>query len=282
MILNIVFCKYFTHLINYLQRILLKYDIQVCVIKEIDITVLSMHLIFNLRDLIDLPQNYIVYNFEQLEISNLSDLFYINLNNAHKILDYSLNNIQFLSSRNISAIHIPYTWFPNLKTISHPIPMHERTNSFMFIGNMNKRRVDVLRPLHKYAKKHNLQMFISSNCWVEYYNSISSTSKISINLHFYDNNTILEVHRIIPNILNKIIVITERSNDSFYDDMLDNCVTWIDSVSDLEAKFNELINMKSDDLDNLANERLYTLLNKTKIFDSNIHLITNSISYTNS
>ena len=263
--LIIVSCKYFALLIEYIKKYFEKQGITCIVVDIIDECFKTeTYLIFDIRDRVRLPIHFIVYNFEQLEASNLSDEFYLKLILAKHIFDYSQNNIKFLNTMNIAASFMPYSWFPNLRNISN-FPIKNRICSFMFIGYFNERRKNILKPIHQNAKDMKQKMLISGNLWGINYANQASETKISLNIHCYEKHTILEVHRIITCILDKNIVLTERSSDAYYDDLLDGCVTWITAENVVEI-INDTLYNKELDLDNLVTERINCMMSKMKIF----------------
>lgn len=265
--LILVSCKYFMPLIHYIKTYFEKQDISCNIVDTINPYEQKTHLIFDIRDRDYIPLNFIVYNFEQLEASNLSEIFYEKISLAKCIFDYSERNVEFLQNRcNISAFFMPYSWFPNLRNVQEYLRMKDRICSFMFVGYFNNRRRNILKLVHQNATKNNQKMFLSSDAWKENYANKARITRISLNIHCYSENTILEIHRIIPCILDKNIVLTEKSNDPYYDNLLDNCVTWI-TEDDIVEKINTTLNIDSDELDNIVNNRLRTMINKMRKFD---------------
>lgn len=179
-----------------------------------------------------LPPNYIVWNFEQFEIVGAPDFnskFWDQMAQAKQIWDYSLENIKWLKlNKGLDASHLPLGWMPQMKIpTEYPInPWESRTNTFVFVGLMGERRRNILKPCYELAKAKSLNMYLSNKCWDIEYNQIYSMTKYGLNIHYYTGKTILEVHRIIPLILNGIWVISERSGDPWYDNLFDSLVTW--------------------------------------------------------
>ena len=185
----------------------------------------DIYVIFNIKDLKKLPTNYIVYNFEQLTSTNdLGTRFVNRLKRAKAVIDYSKSNIDYLEQIGIYAYFLPYGWNMNMKI--RTFALNKRQNDIMFIGWIEGRRKNVLRPVHELCKSKNYNVFFSNECWNTDLDYIMQITKIGLNVHFYEGNTILEVHRIIPYILNKVWVITEHSDDPYYDNLFDDMVTW--------------------------------------------------------
>jgi hypothetical protein len=53
-------------------------------------------------------------------------------------------------------------------------------------------------------------------------------ARVGINLHYYDGPSILEVHRIIPWIANRIWVVSVPASDPYYDERFSDLVTFTD------------------------------------------------------
>ena len=220
--------RYFENIALSLSSIL-----KVELIDEIDVSDLRTHVLFTIKDMKIMPINYIVYNFEQLDTTiNLSQQFYDRLCGAIHIFDYSQTNIVYLMvEKDISATFLPYGWNTSMKIKTKLY--NNRLNDVLFLGYMNERRRNMLKPTYELCCNNNYKLFIDNNCWDNEYNRLLQMSKIGINIHFYEGNTILEVHRIIPYILNKIYVISERSTDTYYDNLFDEMVTWMDKPLDI-------------------------------------------------
>lgn len=236
----------------------------------------NLYIIFNLKSLLKykLPKKYIVFNFEQLESLYKDDNYYIffdKLLNSTFIYDYSINNVNYLKKIGINHVSfLPYSWHYELK-IKNLIPINDRINKFLFIGSINKRRVDFLRPMHKISKELNLNMFISDSTWNEEYDYILQNSVLGINVHFYEEKTILEVHRIIPYIINKIIVITERSSDTYYDNLFNDLVTFVDSEKQFIETIHHYLNSLIE-LESIVSERQRKLLTLPS-YNQNLNIV---------
>lgn len=174
---------------------------------------------------------YIVWNFEQFEVisgTEFDKTFWDRMVGAQEIWDYSKENIKWLAKdKNISAKFFPLGWFPSMKFAPGlEIPWSDRSIEFSFVGLMNERRRDVIKPLHTLAKTKSWNMYLSNKCWGQEFESIYSNTKFGLNIHYYPGKTILEVHRIIPLILNGIWVISEKSGDPWYNELFGELVSW--------------------------------------------------------
>ena len=167
-----------------------------------------------------LPKRYISYNFEQL-ISiydwDNTDIFK-KLRNAELVFDYSLENIKFLKNHGINAHFLPLGFTNSM--VYKKINDLERNIDFTFVGKFNQSRYDKLQPLVNIYNdnKEKLAILFDNKCWNEHLENIYTRTKIGINMHYFNSGkTILEITRIILYLANKVIVISERSDDEWYD-----------------------------------------------------------------
>lgn len=166
------------------------------------------------------------------------------------VWDYSLENIKVMHAHNIGhTVHVPLGYSRNME--SGIPPKATRDVDVMFIGAMNDRRNARLRPLlhlQESQRRYNgngsdcidslqvqrpsfgktvgacvssnisvLNIVYGDNYWGARLFDLYSRSKIALNLHYYGGKTILEVHRILPLIANKVLVLTEASDDPWHD-----------------------------------------------------------------
>jgi hypothetical protein len=227
----------------------------------------SLYILFNPWKMDKMPTRYIYYNFEQLNIVmnveddfTKSEKFLQQLQNAEQVWDYSKINIAVHNSNNINAVFFPMGYTPLMKNVRSTIPFVERINTILFTGVMNERRVDILKPIHTLCKQHDYGMFLSNNCWDDEYNFICSKSKIGFNIHYYEGETILEVHRIIPLILDGIFVISERSKDSFYDSIFEDIVFFIDDANDSINIVETILSWNSDKVTEQLTSNIHKLI----------------------
>jgi hypothetical protein len=208
---------------------------QICIVDTISKSDIKSKNIFwiiiGLQNVPIIPSGkYIVWNFEQFEVQGpeFDQTFWNQMAGAHEIWDYSKENIKWLeSNKQLKAKFFPLGWFPSMKFNTEQTKIWtERNIEFSFVGLMNERRRDIIKPLHTLAKYKSWNMFLSNKCWGQEFESIYSNTKFGLNIHYYLGKTVLEVHRIIPLILNKIWVISEKSNDPWYNELFDDLVTW--------------------------------------------------------
>ena len=122
-----------------------------------------------------------------------------------------------------------------------------KTIDYSFIGCLNETRINKLKNLINIYYKSPEKILITNDCWdFNIYNKI----KIGINLHFYKGNTILEIHRIILMIANKVYVLSETSDDKWYDEIYSNMIKFINTQNK-----NELVNVGLEFLRKPINEQ---------------------------
>lgn len=240
------------------------------VVDKINIKSNDIYILFNPYSINPMPKKYIVYNFEQLQvitepnILNFSSDYWDKLQKAIEVWDYSMSNITFLKEKyNINNIKFfPVGWSPAFKNSINTKKWNERENVFLFIGLMNDYRRNFIKPLYLTAKEKNWNMFLSNKCWNQEYNEICSISKFALNIHYYSGITILEVHRIIPLVLNDIWVLSERSHDTWYDELFTGIIDWIDNGEDTSKKIEEILLLDDSIIKEELNKRKRLLIEK--------------------
>lgn len=192
-----------------LKYIFSKNNINSQIIYSIDYKDDSLHIILFSQKVNIFPQNYIIYQLEQKNISKWIDKKY-ELSIVHSILtlDYSQSNI--------NKFH-PYL---QQKIIYFPIPLVKLdllysnininvvpTNNILFFGSMNDIRKNKLNYLqNKLMPKYKIKI-INGLYGEKLYQEIIN-SKIILNIHFY-KNAILETCRINEILSCNRIVISE-------------------------------------------------------------------------
>ena len=226
---------YFEIVINSLSEVLNELNINHEIVLNYEINdENNIYLICTTHENRELPKKYISYNFEQLITDKIWDNnFYKKLENAELVLDYSLENIKELKQKNIIAYFLPLGYTKNME-FNNDVKIN-KTIDFTFLGCLNETRYMKLQPLINHYKKKKDNIVISSNYWDEDLKNLYKKTKIGLNIHYYTGKTILEVHRIIPMIANKILVISERSNDIWYDEKYSKIVTFVNNNMYIEG-----------------------------------------------
>lgn len=221
-----------------------------------------------------LPKRYISYNFEQLITTKVwPSTFFDNLAKAELVLDYSLENIKELEKYNIKAHFLPLGYSKNMENNYNGGDNLDKTIDFSFLGSINNYRYDKLKTLISVYSKKQDNFFISTNCWGNNLKKVYNKTKIGLNIHYYEGKTILEVHRILPFIANKIMVISEKSDDPWYDEKYGVLINFIDCDKAYTVKCLKILQNYNREI---VENRYQDLVNNHKYVDyvrSIIHLL---------
>lgn len=216
--------KYLYDVINSVMYVLMYYNIKCKLVDEIYDDE-KIYIIFTINNIKILPKNFIVYNFEQLITKReWDDSFFIKCSKAKIIFDYSLENIKVFKDKGLDAQHFPYGWTPFCE---YEGLIKKKDIDVIFLGSKSVRRNDILNKLGK-------DVYYKDNIFGEKYDDIINRAKFSLNVHYYEGESILEVTRIIPLICRGVIVISERSNDKYYDDKMEGIIIYIDQIEKLD------------------------------------------------
>ena len=221
----------------------------------------NIYIILNINNLTLVPKRFFVYNFEQLTTEKIwDDTFFEKCKLAEKILDYSLENIKVFYSKDLAAFHVPFGWTPILES-TVLTDSNMKVIDLMFLGSINKRRKRLLNRYNAYYK---------DKVFTESYDELVRKSKFSMNIHYYEGGSILEVTRIIPLICNNVQVISERSNDKYYDDIFDDIITFVDFENEDEVN-EQLLNYNFEKCIT-SKKKLIDRLNYMEIIKNNLNL----------
>ena len=248
---------YFEIIINALHEALTELNIKHEVVKSYSLVDNNnIYLICTTHENALLPKRYISYNFEQLiTTKDWQPIFFQNLAKAEIVFDYSLENIKELEKYNIKAHFLPLGYSKNMEYNYNND--NDKTVDFSFCGSINNSRYDKLKTLISIYGNKKDKLVISNNYWGDDLKQLFKKTKIGLNIHYYSGKTILEVHRIIPLIANKILVISDKSDDSWYDEKYCNLINFIknedctlECLKVLQNYNNEIIEKRYQDLVN--------------------------------
>ena len=158
-----------------------------------------------------LPQNVILYNFEQFCCNSVwIRPSYINALSSHRCWDYSRYNIAALTRLrpNVSPEFVPVGYAPLLTRWSKPSGDEEEID-VLFYGCMNPRRKKVLDALA--AEGYIVQ--IAFGVYGTERDSIIRKAKLVLNIHYYDSH-ILEAVRVSYLMANSKAVVSECADDT--------------------------------------------------------------------
>jgi hypothetical protein len=263
---------YFEIIINALHEALTELDIKHEVVKSYSLVDnRNIYLICTTHENALLPKRYISYNIEQLTTTKVWDsIFFDKLSAAELVLDYSLENIKELEKHNINAHFLPLGYSKTME--NNYKDNSDKTVDFSFLGSINNSRYDKLKTLISVYGNKKDKLVISNNYWGDDLKKLYNKTKIGLNIHYYSGRTILEVHRIIPLIVNKILVISEKSDDQWYDEKYGNLINFIEREDCTLECLKLLQNYNTE----IAENRYQDLVNNHKYVDyvqNIIHLL---------
>jgi hypothetical protein len=134
------------------------------------------------------------------------------LKNAFALWDYSRENIAFLNSCGLHALHVPVGYHEGLELIPQNC---EKTIDVLFYGSSCKRRDTVIASLSKNPDVNVQTLF---GVYGKKRDEYISRSKIILNIHFYPSK-ILEAIRVSYLLNNQCFVISEKSEINPYKDI---------------------------------------------------------------
>lgn len=251
--------KYLYDVINSVMYVLMYYNIKCELVDEIYDDE-KMYIIFTINNIKKLPKNFIVYNFEQLVTKRVwGDSFFMKCSKAKIIFDYSLENIKVFKDKGLDAKHFPYGWTPFCE---YEGSIKKKDIDVIFLGSKSVRRNNILGKLGE-------GVYYRDNVFGEMYDEIINKAKFSLNIHYYEGSSILEVARIVPLICRGVIVISERSDDKYYDDRMEGIIIYIDQIEKLNL--GELVYDKNKCLRSKA--LLIDRLNMVELNNDKINLL---------
>ena len=216
---------YLSQIVDSLMIALIYNNIECKIVSEVNYKEKNTYIILNLNNLKILPKNFYIYNFEQLITDRKwGEDFFNKFNKAKKVLDYSIENVKYLKSKGIYAVHLPFGWTPifeNSNVISN------KKINLIFFGSKNNRRNNILK---------NYEIIFKDKVFGDSFKNLISKSKFSFNIHFYEGKTILELTRIIPLVSDYVQVISERSNDKYYDNIFEDIIDFVDFNDEKDVK----------------------------------------------
>lgn len=219
------------------------------IFKQDNIYILFSPPIINLSTGTFNAKTYIVYNFEQFTSNKIWPETYIYfLKNALFVIDYSISNVIKFHDMKINSYFLPYTinLFTDFSNMSDMLNMSNPINKMsnpivkdidiLFIGSLNKKRKHWIDKLLKLP----FNVKIATNIYFEKSIECFARSKILLNIHYYDGKTILEVVRICSALENNCIVLSEKSDDEYYN-MLYEPLLEIVNINTMEQRIKDIL-----------------------------------------
>jgi hypothetical protein len=174
------------------------------------------------------------------------------------VWDYSLANIEVLRANGVNnTYHAPLGYD---ETMENPARAAQtRDIDVTFVGAMNEKRQRKLQQLASLQLPAPLSRPLTtafSDAWGEALRERYRRSKLGLNLHYYGGKTILEVHRILPLVVSKVLVLSETSDDHWLDNSLAGVINYTVG-DDLRQSVISMLNM---DIEHQAQRRYQQLL----------------------
>lgn len=161
------------------------------------------------QDLRNLPDNVIIYNFEQFTShSSFMREAYVQAMATHGTLDYSLKNIEELKSRypDAKVVHVPVGYHKCLTKIQN----REKDIDVLHYGAISQRRDKILTEL----EEKGLKVERAFNVYGKERDDLIKRSKVVLNMHQHDDTQILEAVRVSYLMANSKVVVCEYNRDT--------------------------------------------------------------------
>jgi hypothetical protein len=202
----------------------------------------------------ELPDEYIAFQMEQSSSSKYFDDKYTSiLKNAKLVLDYSIENVQFLQGKGLTKV-----WHCPIEYAVHPSPALKRDFEYdiAFYGDVKcDRRQQFLAALSKRFK-----VKIVSKLFGVGLIEVLSKARCVVNIHYYEN-ALLETARLYECLSHHILVVSEAARDQDQHTTL-NAIVDFSPIGDIEGMMSvvgRLVELGDDGL----NQRILT--NKVKL-----------------
>lgn len=208
----------FRDIADSLSECLLEKNIQVFITHKLDCENKNMWILLGANELPPstlLPPNYILYQLEQICLKNntwLTDKYIDLMRRAKSVWDYSKKNIYTLSKYGIIAQFMPIRYSKCLRKCNNYINKDSEIDiDILFIGSINPRRLKILEGLKLKGYK---VMMADGGVWGDDRIQLLKRSKCVINIHFYSDESPLEMARVSILLANTCFVISEKGGDS--------------------------------------------------------------------
>lgn len=169
-----------------------------------------------------LPENYIVFQLEQISVPNnkwLSQKYLDVMRGAKQVWEYSSLNVKLLHAKGLTNVfHVPIAYSKCL-TKSSSVSC-KKDIDVLFIGSINQRRKLLLEKL----QAHGLTVEIrDGGLWGDERTTLLQRAKIHLNIHYHDGaGTVLEMARLSVLLANQCFILSETSSDTKLDKHIEN------------------------------------------------------------
>jgi hypothetical protein len=200
-----------------------------------------------------LPEKYIVYQLEQISVKGnkwLTEKYIQLMKGAKQVWDYSLKNVNLLGSHGVkNVLHVPISYTKNMRVIDNTsIPSDDKDIDILFMGSISLRRKELLHKLQDAGYNVNIA---DGGLWGEDRINLLKRAKAVINIHYYGEDSPLEMARLSVLLANKCFIISEIGGEpgldkklgkgvvfGKYDELFKLCKKYL--VPDMVLKRNEI------------------------------------------
>lgn len=188
---------------------------------ETNVIVLGANLLQG--SLLPIPHYWTIYNLEQIAFNSpwFTDSYHKILCQARSVWDYSTANIEVLQTLGITARHVPIGYTSNLTRFREYNT--DADIDVLHYGSLNERRSKILNDL----KARGVNVMHLFNVYGDKRDGVIARSKIVLNMHFYPSK-LFEIVRVSYLLANNACVVSERSADTEYEELLDGGVVFED------------------------------------------------------
>jgi hypothetical protein len=151
------------------------------------------------------------------------------------VWDYSLENIKVMNAHGVNnTYHVPLGYDETMESKTPAAAAAvKRDIDVVFVGGISDKRRAKLAQLQgpggtplSIGPNGTVLRTDFKGAWGDSLLALYRRSKVALNLHYYGGRTILEVHRILPIIVNKALVLSEPSDDPWLDNAYQGLVNF--------------------------------------------------------
>lgn len=190
-----------------------------------------------------LPEKYIVYQLEQISVKGnkwLNEKYIQLMKGAKQVWDYSLKNVNLLVSHGVkNVLHVPISYTKNMRVIDNTsISNDDKDIDILFMGSISLRRKELLHKLQDAGFNVHIA---DGGLWGEDRVNLLKRTKSVINIHYYGEDSPLEMVRLSVLLANKCFIISEIGGEpgldkkvgkgavfGKYEDLLKLCKKYLD------------------------------------------------------
>lgn len=174
----------------------------------------------------DFTRPYVLVNYEQCGSHWVKLPFYLErIRHALQVWDYSTYNQHVLTPLfGRELVVVPHSYHP---VLGAPVYPDSKPIDILFYGALNPARQAFLTRLTTDAPELKVVSQFNYGCFGDKLVEAIHQSKIVLNIHYYNQPSVLEQSRIIPAIVHGGLVLSEHSDDVEADTRFENLVVFI-------------------------------------------------------